>query len=157
MKKLICMVVGIAMLTGCSSITPEQKEKIVDLVIQGLNVAEQVYIADQQTKDKENFEITDADSNGDISYQLTLCYKLLQCNGKKYAFKDSGQTYELTLKHFAVKLLEHQSKGETTTPLRIKYATVKDKVITSLMYSIEQSDGSRIEEICPSCCDWLVE
>lgn len=157
MKKLICMVVGIAMLTGCSNISDEQREKIVDLVITGLNVAEQVYVADAQTKEKDNYVLTDVDGNNDIAYQLTLAYKLLKANGKKYAMKETGESYELTLKHFIVRLLEHQSKGETTTKLCIKRATVKDGVITDLMYSIEQDNGSRIETDCPSCCDWLVE
>lgn len=155
MKKIIITITAIAMLTGCTNITPEQKEQIVDLVIAGLNVAEQVYLADAQTKEKDNYVLTDVDNNPDIAYQLTLAYKLLKANGKKHAFKESGQTYELTLKHFVVKLLEHQSKGETTTKLCIKRATVKDGVITDLMYSIEQEDGSRIEETCPSCVDWL--
>ena len=50
MKKFIALIIGVAMVTGCSSITPEQREKIVDLVIKGVEVAEQVYIADAQTK-----------------------------------------------------------------------------------------------------------
>ena len=156
MKKIICMVVGIAMLTGCSNITPEQKEKIVDLVIAGIGIAEQVYIADQQTKEKD-YELKDVDTNGSIEYQLALAYKLSKMDGKKYAMKGTKETYDLTLKHFIVKMVEHKANGETATPLRIKRATVKDGVITDLMYSIEQSDGSRIEEECPSCCDWIAE
>jgi len=153
MKKMICLIVGIALLTGCSNITPEQKERIVDLVIAGINVAEQVYVADAQTKEKD-YELKDVDTNGSIEYQLTLAYKLLKMDGKKYAMKETGETYELTLKHFIVKMVEHKSKGEETTKLRIKRATVKDGVITDLMYSLEQEDGSRIEESCPSCVDW---
>lgn len=156
MKKIFCMVVGIAMLTGCSNITPEQREKIVDLVITGVNVAEQIALADAQTKEKD-YELKDVDANQSIEYQLTLAYKLLKMDGKKYAMKETGETYELTLKHFVVRLVEHKSKGEAVTKLCIKRATVKDGVITDLMYSLEQDDGSKIEEQCPSCCDWLTD
>lgn len=156
MKKLICMIVGIALLTGCTNITPEQKERIVDLIIAGIGVAEQVYLADAQTKEKD-YVLTDVDTNNSIEYQLALAYKLLKMDGKKYAMKESKETYELTLKHFVVRLVEHKSKGEATTKLCIKRATVKDGIITDLMYSIEQEDGSRIETDCPSCCDWLVD
>lgn len=157
MKKIVCLICGIALLTGCSNITPEQKEQIVDLVIAGLNVAEQVYLADAQTPKDKDYVLTDVDTNNKMEYQLTLAYKLLKENGKKYAMKETGETYELTLKHFVVRLLEHQSKGEETTKLCIKRATVKDGVITDLMYSLEQEDGTRIEETCPSCVDWLVD
>jgi len=156
MKKIALAIIATVMLCSCSSITPEQKEKIVDLVIAGINVAEQVYIADAQTKDKD-YVLANTDNNPEISYQLTLAYKLLKADGKQYAMKETGQTYELTLKHFVVKLLEHQSKGETTTKLRIKRATVEKGVIVDLMYSLEQDDGSKIDESCPDCCDWLTE
>ena len=151
MKKILITVATIAMLTGCNNISPEQREKIVDLVIAGIGVAEQVYLADQQTPKKEDYVLTNTDSNPEIAYQLTLAYKLLKQDGKQYAMPDTGQTYELTLKHFVVKLLEYQTKGQTTTKLRIKRATVEKGVITDLMYSLEQEDGSKIEEQCPDC------
>ena len=156
MKKISALLIGIALLTGCTNITPEQKERIVDLIIAGIGVAEQVALADAQTKEKD-YVLTDVDTNNSIEYQLTLAYKLLKMDGKKYAMKESKETYELTLKHFVVRLVEHKSKGEATTKLCIKRATVKDGIITDLMYSIEQEDGSRIETDCPSCCDWLVD
>ena len=156
MKKIFALLIGIALLTGCTNITPEQKERIVDLIIAGIGVAEQVALADAQTKEKD-YVLTDVDTNNSIEYQLTLAYKLLKMDGKKYAMKESKETYELTLKHFVVRLVEHKSKGEATTKLCIKRATVKDGIITDLMYSIEQEDGSRIETDCPSCCDWLVD
>ena len=157
MKKILCMLIGIAMLTGCSNISPEQRERIVDLVIAGVNVAEQIALADAQTPKDKDYTLVDADTNNKMEYQLALAYKLLKENGKKYAMKETGESYELTLKHFVVRLLEHQSKGETTTKLCIKRATVKDGVITDLAYSLEQDDGSRIETDCPSCVDWLVD
>lgn len=152
MKKLIALFVGIALLTGCSNITPEQREKIVDLVIQGIQVAEQVYVADKQT-DADSYTVSAA-TNGDIAYQLALAYKLLKADGTKFAMSETGESYELTLKHFTVKLLEYQSEGNTTTPLRIKAAVVKDKTITELMYCLQQEDGSMIDEQCPSCVVW---
>lgn len=157
MKKIALTIIAVITLCSCTNITPAQKEQIVDLVIAGLNVAEQVYLADAQTPKDKDYVLTDVDTNNKMEYQLTLAYKLLKENGKKYAMKETGETYELTLKHFVVRLLEHQSKGEETTKLCIKRATVKDGVITDLMYSLEQEDGTRIETDCPSCVDWLVD
>lgn len=157
MKKIAFVIVAVIMLCSCTSVTPEQKERIVDLIISGIGVAEQVYLADQQTPKDADYELKDIDINNDINFQLAIAYKLLKQNGKKYAMKGTGESYELTLKHFVVKLIEHKSKGEETTKLCIKRATVKDGTITDLMYSIEQQDGSRIEEECPSCVDWLTE
>lgn len=157
MKKIALIAIATVMLCSCSNITPQQKEQIVDLIIAGINVAEQVYLADAQTPKDKDFTLTDVDSNNNIEYQLMIAYKLLKQNGKKYAMKETKESYELTLKHFVVRLVEHKSKGEATTKLCIKRATVKDGVITDLMYSLEQEDGTRIEEECPSCVDWLVE
>lgn len=154
MKKLICMVVGIAMLTGCTNLSDEQREKVVDLVIKSIDIAENVYFADAQTPKDRDYELKDVDGNGSIEYQLALAIKMSKMDGTKYAMKGTKETYELTLKHFIVALVEHKAKGDETTPLRIKRATVKDGVITDLMYSVEQEDGSRIEEECPSCVLW---
>lgn len=154
MKKLICMIAGIALLTGCTNLSDEQRAKVVDLVIKGIEVAENVYFADAQTPKDRDYELKDVDGNGSIEYQLALAIKLSKMDGKQYAMKGTKETYELTLKHFIVALVEHKAKGDETTPLRIKRATVKDGVITDLMYSVEQEDGSRIEEECPSCVLW---
>ena len=152
MKKLFALMIAVVLFTGCSSITSEQREKIVDLVITGIQVAEQVYVADAQTKE-DSYTISAA-TNGDVAYQLTLAYKLLKCDGKKYAMPTTGETYESTLKHFTVKLLELQSEGKTETPLRIKYAKVEGKEVKELMYGLLQEDGSIINEECPSCVIW---
>ena len=151
MKKIALAIIVIATLCSCSNLTTEQQDKIVDLIIAGLNVAEQVAIADAQTPKKEDYVLTDVDGNNNIEYQLTLAYKLLKANGKKYAFKETGKTYEVSLKQFIVKLLEEKSKGLEETKLCIKRATVKDGVVTDLMFSVLQEDGSRIDETCPSC------
>lgn len=152
MKKIALTIIAVMALTSCSNISPEQREKIVDLVITGIQVAEQVYMADAQTK--EDSYTVSAATNGDIAYQLALAYKLLKADGTKFAMSETGESYELTLKHFTVKLLEYQSEGNTTTPLRIKVATVKDKTITELMYCLQQEDGSMIDAQCPSCVVW---
>lgn len=152
MKKLICMVVGIAMLTGCTNLSDEQRERIVGLVIKGIEVAENVAIADAQTKE-ENFSITAA-TNGDLAYQTALCTKLLKCDGKQYAMKETGQSYETTLRHFLVKMVELAAEEKTATPLRIKTVTVKEGVIIDLMYSLLQEDGTLIDTDCPSCVVW---
>jgi uncharacterized protein YwgA len=150
MKKMIALMIAVVMLTGCTNLSDEQRAKVVDLVISGIQVAEQVYMADAQTKE-DSYTVAPA-MNGDVNYQLTLAYKLLKADGKQFAMSETGESYELTLKHFVVKMLELQSEGKTETPLRIKTAVVKDKVVTSLMYCLRQEDGTMIDEQCPSCC-----
>ena len=152
MKKFFALIIGIMLFTGCNNISPEQREKIVNLVIKGIEVAENVAIAEAQTKE-ENFSITAA-TNGDLAYQTALCTKLLKYDGKQYAMKETGQTYETTLRHFLVKMVELAAEEKTTTPLRIKTVTVKDGVIIDLMYSLLQEDNSMIDETCPSCVVW---
>jgi len=148
MKKFIALIIGIALLTGCRDLTPEQKEKIVDLVIKSIDIAEQVYVADKQT-DGRSFTVSAA-TNGSIEYQIALAYKLSKMDGSK-AF-EGGNTYAVELKHFVVKMVELQANGATTTPLRIKYAKVNDGVIEELMFSLLQEDGELIDETCVNCC-----
>ena len=148
MKKFIALIIGIALLTGCRDLTPEQKEKVVDLVIKGIDIAEQVYVADKAT-DGRSFTVSAA-TNGSIEYQICLAYKLSKLDGSK-AF-EGGNTYAVELKHFVVKMVELQANGATTTPLRIKYAKVNDGVIEELMFSLLQEDGSLIDETCVNCC-----
>ena len=149
MKKLFAFVSVIVMMTGCTNISPEQKEKIVDLVIAGINVAEQVYVADAQTKEKD-YELKDVDGNGSIEYQLALAYKLSKLDGSK-AF-EGGESYATEIRHFIVRMVELQADGAATTPLRIKVAKVKDKKIEELMFCLLQDDGTLIDETCVNCC-----
>ncbi len=151
MKKIALVVMVVMVLTGCANLSQEQKDKITDLVIQGISIAEQIYIADSQTPKDEDYVLTGTDANGDIAYQIALATKLLKNDGTKYAMPQTGQTYTVTLQHFIVRNLEYKQAGHDTTPLRIKQATVKGKIITDLMYSLEQEDGTRIEEQCPEC------
>ena len=148
MKKIVCLICGIALLTGCSNLSDEQKEKVVDLVIKGIDIAESVYIADAQTK--EDSYTVSAATNGDIEYQIALAYKLSKLDGTK-AF-EGGETYATELRHFVVKMVELQADGATTTPLRIKIAKVKDKKIEELMFCLLQEDGTFIDETCVNCC-----
>ena len=148
MKKFISLIIGIALLTGCRDLTPEQKEKVVDLVLKSIDIAEQCYVADAQT-DGRSFTVSAA-TNGSIEYQIALAYKLSKMDGSK-AF-EGGNTYAVELKHFVVKMVELQANGATTTPLRIKYAKVNDGVIEELMFSLLQEDGELIDETCVNCC-----
>lgn len=155
MKKILITVATIAMLTGCTNLSDEQKAKITDLVIQGVSIAEQVYIADKATPKDEDYSLENLDANGDIAYQIALATKILRNDGTKNFMPDTGQSYTVTLQHFIVKNLEYKQAGHDTTPLCIKRVTVKDKRIVDLMYSLLQEDGTRIEEQCPSC--WINE
>lgn len=148
MKKLICMVVGIAMLTGCSNISPEQKEKVVDLVIKGIDIAEQVYVADAQTQGK-SYTVSAA-TNGSVEYQIAIAYKLSKLDGSKMF--EGGNTYAVELRHFVVRMVELESEGKTQTPLRIKYAKVEDEKIEELMFSLLTDEGELVDIDCVNCC-----
>lgn len=148
MKKLFALVAVVMLFTGCSNLSPEQKEKVVDLIIKGIDIAEQCYVADKAT-DGRSFTVSAA-TNGSIEHQICLAYKLSKMDGSK-AF-EGGNTYATELKHFVVKMVELQANGATTTPLRIKYAKVDDGVIEELMFSLLQEDGELIDETCVNCC-----
>ena len=98
-----------------------------------------------------NCEYTDLTGNQDISYQVSIAMKLLTYNGWAQKFETTGEYYATTLEHFITQLMQHQGLGATTTPLTVKYVKVEDKVITKLMYSLVQEDGTRIDVDCPSC------
>lgn len=147
MKNFIALFVGIMLLTGCRDLTPEQKEKMVDLVIKSLDIAEQVYVADAQTQGK-SYAVSAA-TNGSVEYQIALAYKLSKLDGTK-AF-DGGNTYAVELRHFVVRMIELENEGKTQTPLRIKYAKVEDKKIEELMFCLLQDDGTIIDETCVNC------
>ena len=129
MKKFIALIVGIALLTGCRDLTPEQREKMVDLIIKGIDIAEQVYVADAQTQGK-NYTVSAA-TNGSVEYQIAIAYKLSKLDGSK-AF-EGGNTYAVELRHFVVRMIELENEGKTQTPLRIKYAKVEDGKIEELI------------------------
>lgn len=148
MKKIVCLICGIALLTGCSNLSDEQKEKVVSLIIKGIDIAEQVYVADQQTQGK-NYTVSAA-TNGSVEYQIAIAYKLSKLDGTK-AF-EGGNTYAVELRHFVVRMIELENEGKTQTPLRIKYAKVEDGKIEELMFGLLQDDGTIIDETCVNCC-----
>lgn len=147
MKKIIALFVGIMLLTGCSNLTPEQKEKMVDLVIKGLDIAEQVYIADAQTQGK-SFTVSAA-TNGSIEFQIAVAYKLSKLDASKTF--EGGNTYKTELRYFIVKMIEFENEGKTQTPLRIKYAKVEDDKVEELMFCILQDDGTLVDTDCVEC------
>ena len=147
MKKIFALLIGIALLTGCRDLTPEQKEKMVDLVIKGLDIAEQCYVADAQTQGK-SFTVSAA-TNGSIEYQLALAYKLSKLDGSKTF--EGGNTYKTELRYFIVKMIEFENEGKTQTPLRIKYAKVEDDKVEELMFCILQDDGTLVDTDCVEC------
>ena len=93
----------------------------------------------------------DLTGNPNIEYQLSIAMKLLTYDGYSHKMQNTGEYYTTVLEHFVTKLIQHQSKGNKETPLRIKYVTVQDKVITKLMFAYFQEDGQVRLEDCPSC------
>ncbi len=98
-----------------------------------------------------NCNYDDLTGNADITYQLSIAMKLLTYNGYAKKFESTGEYYTTTLEHFVTQLVTHQAKGETTTPLRVKYVTVENGDITRLMYIMIEEDGRRWDVECPSC------
>lgn len=98
-----------------------------------------------------NCEYNDLTGNANIDYQLSIAMKLLTYNGYSNKMEGTGEYYTQTLEHFITQLVQYQAKGNTTTPLRVKYVTVKDGDITRLMYIYFNEDGTTFDVECPSC------
>ena len=147
MKKFFALIIGIVLFTGCRDLTPAQKEKMVDLIIKGIDIAEQVYVADAQTQGK-SYTVS-ASTNGSVEYQLALAYKLSKLDGSKTF--EGGNTYKTELRYLIVKMIEFENEGKTQTPIRIKYAKVEDGKIEELMFCILQDNGELIDTDCVEC------
>ena len=98
-----------------------------------------------------NCEYSDLTGNSDIEYQLSIAMRLLSYDGHANRFKSTGETYTQTLEHFITQLVQYRALGNRTTPLRVKHVTVKDGVITRLMYIYFKDDGTTFDVECPSC------
>ena len=98
-----------------------------------------------------NCEYSDLTGNSDIEYQLSIAMRLLSYDGHASKFKSTGETYTQTLEHFVTQLVQYRALGNRTTPLRVKHVTVKDGVITRLMYICFKDDGTTFDVECPSC------
>ena len=98
-----------------------------------------------------NCEYSDLTGNSDIEYQLSIAMRLLSYDGYASKFRSTGETYTQTLEHFVTKLVQYRALGNRTTPLRVKHVTVKDGVITRLMYICFKDDGTTFDVECPSC------
>lgn len=98
-----------------------------------------------------NCEYSDLTGNSDIEYQLSIAMKLLSYDGHANRFRSTGETYTQTLEHFITQLVQYRALGNRTTPLRVKHVTVKDGVITRLMYICFKDDGTTFDVECPSC------
>ena len=96
-------------------------------------------------------EYSDLTGNSDIEYQLSIAMRLLSYDGYASKFRSTGETYTQTLEHFVTKLVQYRALGNRTTPLRVKHVTVKDGVITRLMYICFKDDGTTFDVECPSC------
>ena len=98
-----------------------------------------------------NCEYSDLTGNSDIEYQLSIAMRLLSYDGHANRFKSTGETYTQTLEHFITQLVQYRALGNRTTPLRVKCVTVRDGVITRLMYICFKDDGTTFDVECPSC------
>ena len=98
-----------------------------------------------------NCEYNDLTGNSDIEYQLSIAIRLLSYDGHANKFKSTGETYTQTLEHFITQLVQYRALGNKTTPMRVKHVTVKDGVITKLMYIYFKDDGTTFDVECPSC------
>ena len=98
-----------------------------------------------------NCEYSDLTGNSDIEYQLSIAMRLLSYDGYANKFKSTGETYTQTLEKFITQLVQYRALGNRTTPLRVKCVTVKDGVITRLMYICFKDDGTTFDVECPSC------
>ena len=98
-----------------------------------------------------NCEYSDLTGNSDIEYQLSIAMRLLSYDGHANKFKSTGETYTQSLEHFITQLVQYRALGNRTTPLRVKHVTVRDGVITRLMYICFKDDGTTFDVECPSC------
>ena len=98
-----------------------------------------------------NCEYSDLTGNSDIEYQLSIAMRLLSYDGYANKFKSTGETYTQTLEKFITQLVQYRALGNRTTPLRVKCVTVRDGVITRLMYICFKDDGTTFDVECPSC------
>ena len=98
-----------------------------------------------------NCEYSDLTGNSDIEYQLSIAMRLLSYDGHASKFKSTGETYTQTLEHFVTQLVQYRALGNRTTPLRVKCVTVREGVITRLMYICFKDDGTTFDVECPSC------
>ena len=96
-------------------------------------------------------EYADLTGNASIEYQLSIATKLLEYDGDQKTFPDTDERYKTTLEHFISELVYYRGRGHVNTPLRVKYATVEDGVITKLMYAYFPKDEPAREVTCPSC------
>ena len=98
-----------------------------------------------------NCEYSDLTGNSDIEYQLSIAMKLLSYDGHANKFKSTGETYTQSLEKFITQLVQYRALGNRTTPLRVKHVTVREGVITRLMYIYFKDDGTTFDVECPSC------
>ena len=98
-----------------------------------------------------NCDYADLTGNPDIAYQLSIAMKLLEYDGDQKRFPDTDERYRTTLEHFITELIAYRARGHKNTPLRVKYVTVEDKIITKLMYAYFPKDEPAREVTCPSC------
>ena len=102
-------------------------------------------------------DYSDLTGNSSIDYQLSIAMKLLEYDGDQKKFDDTDERYRTTLEHFITELVAYRSRNHKDTPLRIKYVTVEDKVITKLMYAYFPKDTPSHDVTCPSCVAMLDE
>ena len=131
---------------------------VTTVLAKAIAAARSVVFGKEKTDGKDSVFTCDGDceykdlaGNADIAYQLSIATKLLEYDGDKGRFADTGESYKTTLEHFISELLFYKGGGHKNTPLRVKCVTVKGKVITDLLYVYVKRDGTSNDITCPSC------
>ena len=136
----------------------EATTSIADTIREAIDKAKSIISKREEDEGEEavfqcngNCEYSDLTGNSDIEYQLSIAMRLLSYDGHASKFKSTGETYTQTLEHFITQLVQYRALGNKTTPLRVKHVTVREGVITRLMYIYFKDDGTTFDVECPSC------
>ena len=136
----------------------EATTSIADTIREAIDKAKSIISKREADEGKEavfqcngNCEYNDLTGNSDIEYQLSIAMRLLSYDGYANKFKSTGETYTQTLEHFITQLVQYRALGNKTTPMRVRHVTVKEGVITRLMYICFKDDGTTFDVECPSC------
>lgn len=142
----------------------EATKSVSEVIKEALAKAKSIVDGRSSEKDGEavfvcdgNCDYADLTGNSSIDYQLSIAMKLLEYDGDQRTFEDTGERYRTTLEHFITELVAYRGRGHVNTPLRVKYVTVENGVITRLLYAYFPKDEPAREVDCPSCVPMLDE
>ena len=101
---------------------------------------------------KGDGEYTELWKDNTIEAQAALASELLAYADDEAKMPNTGETLRDTLIHYAGRLAQLKAKGTAeATKILLDRATVKDGVLTALMYRLRNDDGTTQDEECPNC------